>query len=105
VNLSKCSARGRAPLHLLGTRVKGPDAYTRKAGKVVLVGEVIDAAGTKYAAQLTTPEAYSLTATAAIKISKNVLEGGFIPGFQTPSSAFGADLILEIPGVERTELN
>jgi short subunit dehydrogenase-like uncharacterized protein len=90
---------------LVDTWVKGPDANAREAGKVVLVGEAKDAAGTKYAARLTTPEAYSLTATVAVHIAKKVLQGEFVAGFQTPSSVFGADLILEIPGVERTEIN
>jgi len=33
-----------------------------------------------------------------------VLEGRAVPGFQTPSRAFGADFILSVPGTTRTDL-
>jgi hypothetical protein len=32
------------------------------------------------------------------------MAGQATPGFQTPSKAYGADFVLEIPGVERQDL-
>jgi len=42
-----------------------------------------------------------LTAHTALLIAKRILNGDLKPGFQTPSMAYGADLILEVPGVVR----
>jgi len=33
-----------------------------------------------------------------------VLDGEAPTGYQTPASAFGPDLVLEVPGVERIDL-
>jgi short subunit dehydrogenase-like uncharacterized protein len=50
---------------------------------------------------MTTPQSYALTALTAVAAVREVLGGRAVPGFQTPSRAFGADFILEIPGVRR----
>ena len=47
------------------------------------------------------PEAYDLTALSVLLIAQKILKGQFKPGYQTPASAYGEDLIMEIPGVER----
>jgi hypothetical protein len=36
-------------------------------------------------------------------VVRRVLAGAAPPGFQTPSSAYGADFVLELEGVERTD--
>jgi saccharopine dehydrogenase (NAD+, L-lysine-forming) len=50
-----------------------------------------------------TPEAYTLTAHSALASVEAVVAGGAPPGFQTPSSAFGADFVLGIEGVSRRD--
>jgi cytidyltransferase-like protein len=55
--------------------------------------------------RLRTPEGYSLTALTGLSIAQRVAKGEFKPGFQTPSSAFGADLILQFDSVTREDLN
>ena len=51
------------------------------------------------------PEGYKLTALTALAIVEHVLAGNFSTGFQTPSKAYGADLILEIEGVVREDID
>jgi len=61
-------------------------------------------AGNRRTARLSCPEGYTLTALTALAIAKKVLAGQFFTGFQTPSLAYGADLILKIDGVMREDL-
>jgi short subunit dehydrogenase-like uncharacterized protein len=65
---------------------------------------VEDESGHQAASLLHTPEGYTLTVLAALLILRKVLGGQVRPGYQTPSSAYGADLILEIPGTELVDL-
>jgi short subunit dehydrogenase-like uncharacterized protein len=51
------------------------------------------------------PEAYSLTALTVLLIAQKILNGDYKPGYQTPASAYGEDLIMEIEGVEREMVN
>jgi short subunit dehydrogenase-like uncharacterized protein len=81
----------------------GPSDEERAAGESLLWGEVADAAGHTAVSRLRGPEGYTLTALTALAIVAKVLAGQAPPGFQTPSRAYGADLILEIPGVKRTD--
>ncbi|MCS6880402.1 MAG: saccharopine dehydrogenase NADP-binding domain-containing protein [Oscillochloridaceae bacterium] len=82
----------------------GPSDAERARGQGLLWGEVIDAAGRIAISRLRTPEAYTLTAATAVLIAEKVLAGQAPPGFQTPALAYGPDLIMEIAGVERTDL-
>lgn len=81
----------------------GPDAETRRRGYCLLWGEARNEAGRRAEARLRTPEGYTLTAATALLIARRVLAGDFGSGFKTPSLAYGPDLILEVPGVERND--
>ena len=83
----------------------GPSEAERLRGKSFVWGEVMDEAGQSKASRLQGPEGYSLTAMTALTIMEKVLKGDAPVGFQTPSRAYGADLILEIEGVKREDLN
>lgn len=83
----------------------GPDASTRAAGRTSVLAEATDAGGRSFRARLDGPEAYSLTVAAALACTQRVLEGVAPPGFQTPALAYGPDLVLEVPGVSRTDLS
>jgi len=37
----------------------------------------------------------------SLAIAQKICNGEHTPGFQTPSTAYGKDLILELPGAER----
>ncbi len=80
----------------------GPDDGQRKKGKSLLFAEAENGKGNKVTAQLSGPEGYTLTALTSVNIALKVLNGNFKPGYMTPSMAYGADLIMEIEGVERT---
>ncbi len=82
--------------------VDGPSAAGRAATVSLLWGEATAANGATVAARLRAPNAYTLTAQTAVLIATKVLDGNAPPGFQTPSRAYGAEVILEIPGVTRS---
>ena len=80
----------------------GPSDEERAKGKTLLWGEASDDDGNRVEARLRCPEGYTTTALAAINITEKILAGNFTTGFQTPAKAYGADLILEIDGTNRT---
>jgi short subunit dehydrogenase-like uncharacterized protein len=82
----------------------GPSETEREKGRSLVWGEVEDASGKRAVSRLSAPEGYTLTALTALTIVGHVLAGNFSVGFQTPSKAYGADLILEIEGVVREEV-
>jgi short subunit dehydrogenase-like uncharacterized protein len=82
-------------------RAPGPSDEERRKSKTLVWGEVQNAKGEKISAGLITLDGYTLTAHSSLIITKKVLNGNFKAGYQTPASAYGADLILEVPGTER----
>lgn len=84
-------------------RSSGPTDAQRAAGQSTVLGMASD--GTREVSSLLLgPEGYTLTALASLSIVEKILAGNFKPGFQTPSLAYGPDFVLELPGVERTDL-
>jgi short subunit dehydrogenase-like uncharacterized protein len=81
----------------------GPSDEERARGMSLLWGEVVDNQGARCVSRVRTPEAYTLTALTALAIAEKVLTGHAPVGFQTPSRAYGADFILQIPGVIRED--
>lgn len=82
----------------------GPTLKARLAGRSIVWGEVMDEQGRRMSARMETPEAYHLTAQAALRAVEKVLSGTVVPGYQTPARLFGADFILEFEGVTRHQL-
>ncbi len=82
----------------------GPNDEERVKGKSFVWGEVEDDAGKRAVSRLSGPEGYTLTALTSLTIVGHVLGGKFTAGFQTPSLAYGPDLILEIEGVKREDV-
>jgi short subunit dehydrogenase-like uncharacterized protein len=91
--LSALLARGEA----------GPSEAVRAARRSVLYGEAADAAGRRAAALQRHPDPYGLTALAAVEIAARALRGEAPPGWQTPATAYGPDLVLALPGVSRED--
>ena len=81
----------------------GPDERERERGKSRFWAEASDDSGKTFAARLFGPEGYELTVRTAIECVRRVLAGGASPGFQTPSRAFGPDLILAVEGTRRED--
>lgn len=82
----------------------GPSDDERAKGKTLLWGEATDDAGHRVVSRLQCPEGYTTTALAALSIAEKILDGNFKPGFQTPSRAYGPELILEIDGTARQDV-
>ena len=76
-----------------------PSEEVRETARSYLWGEVKDAAGHAVTSTIETPEGYRLTAVSAVTIVERVLAGKVPPGAWTPSKAFGADFVAELPGV------
>jgi short subunit dehydrogenase-like uncharacterized protein len=81
----------------------GPSDEERARGKSLLWGEASDDEGRTVVSRLSGPEGYTLTVLTSLLIVGKVLAGQAPAGFQTPSMACGPDLILEVPGVARTD--
>lgn len=100
----------RAPAlkHVLLKKVRsgpaGPSDAELRTARSYVWGEVGDDAGNFAKARCTGPNGYLLTAHAALVITRRVLAGDFVPGFQTPALVYGPDLVLSVPGVERTNI-
>ena len=93
---------------LLKARIRsgppGPSAVRRESARAVLWGEVTDAGSGRAAARMQTPEGYTLTVLTSLAIVERVLRGDAPVGFRTPSSAYGPDFVLSVPGVSREDL-
>lgn len=82
----------------------GPTGAARARYTSRLWGEATDRDGRRAVARITGPQSYALTALTSVAAAEKVLSGGALPGFQTPSRAFGSEFILEIPGVRREDV-
>ncbi|MCU4741898.1 saccharopine dehydrogenase NADP-binding domain-containing protein [Halobacteria archaeon AArc-m2/3/4] len=86
---------------LVTAGIDGPDEDERESDEAVVWGEVTDADGRTATARLRTPNPYTLTADTAVSAAQRVLENEAPEGYQTPSTAFGPDFVLDCEGVER----
>ncbi len=82
----------------------GPSQQQRDAGKSHLWGEVVDGSGQRAVSRLHGPEGYQLTMLTALAGVERAISGNAPPGFQTPSKAYGADFVMEMPDVVREDL-
>jgi short subunit dehydrogenase-like uncharacterized protein len=81
----------------------GPTEEERATERCTIV---VEAEGDRHSARsrIETPEAYQFTAATASRVIQRVMEGERETGFQTPSTLFGPDFVMEFDGVERTDL-
>ena len=85
----------------IGQRPPGLNDDKRNAATSLVWGRVTNAAGKSISARLCGSDAYTLTAHSSLIIAKKILDSNFKSGYQTPASAYGENLVLEIPGVIR----
>jgi short subunit dehydrogenase-like uncharacterized protein len=88
---------------LVDRTVEGPDESTRETARTYIWGEVTGPDGEAAVSRLRTPETYALTVEAALACAERTLDGEAPDGYATPAGAFGADLVLDLPGVERVD--
>ena len=93
----------RALVSLVRRGPSGPDDAARARSRSMLWGEAIAPDGRRAESRLATPGGYALTALTAVHLARKALAGNAPAGFQTPSRAYGADVVLEIPGVTRRD--
>lgn len=82
----------------------GPDEAEREKGRTFLWGKAVDAKGNSVEARQYGPEGYKFTMLTALKIAERILDGEFCPGFQTPAGCYGSNMVLEIEGVRREDV-
>jgi short subunit dehydrogenase-like uncharacterized protein len=82
-------------------RAAGPSDEMRSKAESLVWGQVADQQGMTATARLSGPDGYTFTAYSALLTIQKILMGKFAAGYQTPASAYGEDLVLEIPGVKR----
>ncbi|ELR71024.1 putative integral membrane protein [Fulvivirga imtechensis AK7] len=75
----------------------GPSEVRRQKSQMYLWGKA-EQDGQSKELRLITPNGYTLTYKTAVLFAEKILQGEFTPGYQTPSTAFGKDVILEIDG-------
>ena len=83
---------------------EGPPPGAQENRQTRIVSTVSNEAGATASAALITPEAYLLTFHSTLIIARRVIDGEWEPGFQTVGKVYGPDLVLEVPGVSRTDL-
>jgi short subunit dehydrogenase-like uncharacterized protein len=94
----------RWQLERIRSQPPGPSAEELQRGRSFVWGRVEDDEGRGAESRIAGPNGYQLTAYSALLILQRVLANGAKPGFQTPSKAFGADFVLQIPGVTREDV-
>ncbi|MEO7924846.1 MAG: saccharopine dehydrogenase NADP-binding domain-containing protein [Chitinophagaceae bacterium] len=87
----------------INKRPAGPSDQQRDKAISLVWGQATDAEGKTVTARLSGPEGYTLTAHSALLITQKVLKGNFSPGYQTPGTAYGENLVMEIPGMKMLE--
>ncbi|ARS89223.1 saccharopine dehydrogenase family protein [Natrarchaeobaculum aegyptiacum] len=98
---------GREPVRRLLERaidaaVDGPDERQLATDETVIWAEVRDSTtGHRVSGRVRTPNPYALTTESAVTAAERVLAGEVDAGFQTPATAFGADFVTDLTGIER----
>ncbi len=87
-------------LRRINKRPAGATDEQRAKAISLVWGQVMNAQGITASGRLEGPEGYTITFHGCLLIAKKILEGIFKKGYQTPASAYGEDLIKEIPGVK-----
>jgi short subunit dehydrogenase-like uncharacterized protein len=85
--------------------VSGPTAEKRAGSITRIVGEIEGENGEQAAARMRTPDTYDVTAMTAVESARRVVDGEVEAGVHTPGDAFGADYVLDFPGIEREDVD
>ena len=99
-NIVKIRPIKHMALRYIDKNVKGPDEQARETGRSYVWAKASDNHGNETEAWLETMEAYKLTALGSIRCVERVLDSD-LKGAFTPAGAFGADLVMELPGSAR----
>ena len=98
----KTSLAKKVAQNWIDKNLYGPSAKENQTGKSLLWGKVWNEKGEEFSARLQCKEGYLLTALTSVNICTKVLNKQLKTGYQTPASAYGHGLILEISGSQLT---
>lgn len=84
----------------INKRPAGPSDEQRSKAISLVWGRAMNAAGKTVEARISGPEGYTLTAYSSLIVVQKILNGNFLTGYHTPASAYGENLVMEIPGVQ-----
>ena len=82
-------------------RPAGPSDEQRSKAMSLVWGQAANGQRETKTVRMSCPDGYTLTMYSTLLITQKVLEGNLKPGYQTPASAYGEDLVLELPNVKR----
>jgi len=82
-------------------RGAGPNDERRRKAMSLVWGQVLNRKGEAKTVRMSCPDGYTLTMHSTLLISQKILQRNLKPGYQTPASAYGEDLVMEIPNVKR----
>jgi short subunit dehydrogenase-like uncharacterized protein len=85
----------------INQRPAGPTDEQRSKAISLVWGQVKNGSGKTAVVRLNGPEGYTLTTHSALIMVQKALKGNFSTGYQTPASAYGENLAMEIPGMQR----
>ena len=101
--LLRTRALQRALQGAIGGMPEGPGEEERVTLRGHIVAEATGRLGETARARLDTPSGYQLTMLAGVEIAWRVLAGEAKPGYQTPATAYGADLVLDLDCVRTND--
>lgn len=78
--------------------VQGPDQQLRDKQRTFVWGEARNAGGETRVARVDTENVYSVTFTAAVAVAQHLLAEKPQPGYHTPASLMGQQLVEQLPG-------
>jgi len=79
------------------------DAHKTEGQSIILI-EITDADGTVVRSKAETPGGYMSTVTSAIEVVSRVIKGQYKPGYQSPASAYGEELLNSLSNVKIIDL-
>ena len=85
----------------INKRPTGPNDEQRSKAMSLVWGQVVNDKGETKTVRMSCPDGYTLTMHSTLLIAQKVLNGDLKTGYQTPASAYGEDLVLELPNVKR----
>lgn len=85
----------------INQRPAGPNDEQRTKGKTYVWASVKNAKSEERTAAIQTSDGYTVTYEACLRIVNKILAGNFKPGYQTPASCFGEQLVYELNGTQQ----
>jgi short subunit dehydrogenase-like uncharacterized protein len=87
----------------IDNRQSGPSAQRRIEGKSFLWGKASDEKGNERITTIETMSGYRLTAMTSVLIAEKIMNGDYKTGYQTPATAYGPDLIMQLSETVRID--